>query len=277
MSSSFFYLVGGFLALFGLGVLSIGGKIEGSLLIAVSLPFLIVAVIRNVGEVKERELNRRVEAEFAAAKEAEEYRKRREAQAFADERRRTEIDPEQWWKDHHRSLWDPTYDPHQLPRLGRRGDGFVQFPESTTSSDVPNKEEWLDSRVKPAPQPYGVSSRGAEELTAEWLRFLGEDQVEITQFSQDGGADVLTATYCCQVKNYEKKPVSVMEVRALLGTSVSLKLNPLLFTASKPTNEALIFSNENDIAVIEFDATNASLSGLTAQGHALLSQGLYRD
>lgn len=266
MSSGGFYTLGGGFLVFGLMVFSGGGQLESSFVIAASLAFLLVAVIRNIGEVKERQLNRRVEAERAAEREAE---------AFAKGRSRKLIDPEQWWKDHHRGLWDPTYDPPKLNIVGRRGDGSVWFPESTDSSDVPNNEDWLDRRVRPAPQPYGVSSRGAEELTAEWLRFLGEDQVEITQLSQDGGADVLTATYCCQVKNYEKKPVGVVDVRALLGTAISRKLKPLLFTNSKLTNDALAFSNENQIAVIEFSATDSTLSGITYEGQKLLEQGRF--
>lgn len=138
-----------------------------------------------------------------------------------------------------------------------------------------SEQEWVQNRVRPLAQKYGVSHKGAEELAAEWLRFLGEHGVETTPYSQDGGADVITASYCCQVKNYEQKPVSVVEVRALLGTAVSMGLKPLLFTATKPTNAALIFCKETEIAVVEFDATNALLIGLTAEGHKLLKQGRY--
>lgn len=182
---------------------------------------------------------------------------------------------EKFWRDTHRSMWDPSYPFYYslaLPRTSKDGDWS---PDSEAASGPASEDEWLNNRSRPAPQIYGVSSRGAEEITADWLRFLGEKNIKITPISQDGGADVLTASYCCQVKNYEKKPVGVMEVRALLGTAVSSKLLPLLFTASKPTNEALIFSNENDIAIIQFDATNALLYGLTTQGHRLLKKGRY--
>jgi HJR/Mrr/RecB family endonuclease len=136
---------------------------------------------------------------------------------------------------------------------------------------------WVENRVRPQKQKFGVSHRGAEELTAEWLVYLGEQGVSITQFSSDGGLDVLTSTYCCQVKNYDKKPVSVVEVRALLGTAFSRNLEPLLFTNSKLTNEALAFSNENRIAVLEFSATEATLSAMTSEGEKLLLKGRYRS
>ena len=93
-----------------------------------------------------------------------------------------------------------------------------------------NEKAWLSSRSKPLSQPYGVSYGGAEHLVADWLRDLGETSVEVTQLSGDGGVDVLTDAYCCQVKNYSRQNVSSSEARDLLGTALSMQLKPLLLS-----------------------------------------------
>jgi hypothetical protein len=259
----FIYFFGAGGAMFGLIGLAAGDLPLGLTSLAISLPFLSFWIYEKVRDIRRGKLLESYAARDSEMKALEKQRRLAREKEVADK----------WWRDHHRGIWDPSYSPPSVASIGRRGDGSAQLPDSTPVQE--SEQEWIQNRVRPLAQKYGVSHRGAEELAAEWLRFLGEHGVEITSYSQDGGADVLTASYCCQVKNYEKKPVGVVEVRALLGTAVSQKLKPLLFTASKPTNEALIFCNENDIAVVEFDATNALLFGLTTEGHTLLSQGRY--
>jgi len=263
-----FFTTGGFLGVLG-WFIGLSEPTFGNVLLTVGFLIIALGIWLSVADSRKRKVEQQqAEKHRREAEREREVRLARE-QAVADK----------WWRDHHRGLWDPTFMPKpprksfsQLDREKAR----QEFMERLYGAPVKESEqEWIQNRVRPLAQKYGVSHRGAEELAAEWLRFLGEHGVEITSYSQDGGADVLTASYCCQVKNYEKKPVGVVEVRALLGTAVSQKLKPLLFTASKPTNEALIFCNENDIAVVEFDATNALLFGLTTEGHTLLSQGRY--
>lgn len=258
-----FYTTGGFLVLLG-WFIGLADSALGNVLLVIG--FAIIAIGKWVAVRDSKKL--RIQQEWLE-------NLREDAERSRDDRlaREKEV-AEKWWRDTHRGLWDPSYIPWSaaLPRTSKDGDWS---PDSEAASGSASEDEWLNNRSRPAQQIYGVSSRGAEEITADWLRFLGEKNIKITPISQDGGADVLTASYCCQVKNYEKKPVGVMEVRALLGAAVSSKLLPLLFTASKPTNEALIFSNENDIAIIQFDAANALLYGLTTQGHLLLKKGRY--
>jgi hypothetical protein len=267
-----FYTTGGFFVLLG-WVIGVTDQVPGNVLLAVGFVVIALGIWVAVVASKKRHLEQQ----------------RAEKQRIDDEREREvrlvrekEV-ADKWWKDHHRGLWDPTFMPKpprksysQLEREEASVKARQEFMELLNGKPVKQSEqEWVQNRVRPLAQKYGVSHKGAEALAAEWLRFLGEYRVEITPYSQDGGADVLTASYCCQVKNYEQKPVSVVEVRALLGAAVSMSLKPLLFTASKPTNAALIFCKETDIAVVEFDATNALLFGLTAEGHNLLRQGRY--
>lgn len=135
--------------------------------------------------------------------------------------------------------------------------------------------EWLAARQRPAPQPYGVSYQGAELLVANWLIYLGERSVQVTKQSGDGGVDVLTEDYCCQVKNYTSQNVSSPEVRDLFGTAVSRDRKPLLFTATALTPDASSFANSNSVAVIQFNVQEASLLGLNEYGEGFLYAGRY--
>lgn len=138
-----------------------------------------------------------------------------------------------------------------------------------------DEEAWLSSRSKPLSQPYGVSYDGAEHLMADWLRYLGEKSVEVTQLSGDGGVDVLTDAYCCQVKNYSRQNVSSSEVRDLLGTALSMQLKPLLFTSTGLTSDAEKFASDNSISAIKFDAVVGALWHLNESGRGFLFAGRY--
>jgi hypothetical protein len=267
----FFYAFGGFQALASFALFVMGSPSGGLFLLLVS--FIFFGLGAWVQHEQGRPMRERL-AEERRRHENEMYL-RQQRQEVEDRRSATEVDSDKWWQEHHRGILNPDFQPGSLS-LGRLGDGSMALSDSTRSTPSNDDEDWLPKRQRPLPQKYGVSHRGAEELTAEWLVYLGEQGVSITQFSSDGGVDVLTSTYCCQVKNYDKKPVGVVEVRALLGTAVSKKLKPLLFTASKLTNEALAFSEQNRIAVVEFNAMNSTLSGLTFEGEKLLDSGRYK-
>lgn len=141
------------------------------------------------------------------------------------------------------------------------------------SAEVP----WLSKRTRPAIQPYGVSHQGAEQLVADWLRFLGEEAVNVTQESGDGGVDVLTRDYCCQVKNYSRQNIGSPEVRDLFGTATSMGLSPLLFTSTGLTPDAEAFSLRNSIPAIRFVAETSELRHLNEAGEGFLNAGRYTD
>jgi hypothetical protein len=268
--STFLYASGGFLAAASLVLFLTDSPSSGLFLLLVSVVFF------GLGAWVHYEQGRPMRERLAEERRRHENEMylRRQRQEVEERRGATEVDSDKWWRDHHRGLWDPNYLPKPAPSQPKIE--ISHENQTTPETIVDPQREWLSSRIKPARQRYGVSHRGAEELTAEWLTYLGEQDVSITQYSNDGGVDVLTKTYCCQVKNYDKKPVGVVEVRALLGTAVSKKLMPLLFTASKLTNEALAFSEQNRIAVVEFNAMDSTLSGLTLEGEKLLDSGRYK-
>lgn len=136
---------------------------------------------------------------------------------------------------------------------------------------------WLENRVRPQPQPYGVSDEGAEHLTAQWLQYLGFEDASVTQYSGDGGIDVETFDYVCQVKNYRDKAVSVTEVRELFGVAASERKRAILFTSSGATTQAIQFADRNGIALIRFDARSARLEEINDDGSDLLVNGEYEE
>jgi hypothetical protein len=135
--------------------------------------------------------------------------------------------------------------------------------------------ERLKSRVRPAPQPYGVSNYGAERLVADWLVYLGCREVLLTQASQDGGIDVETANHVCQVKYYKNQGVSVQEVREIFGVASALGKVAMVFTSSDLTAAAYEFANQVGIIAVQFNVESSSLVGLNYYGEQLLVDGEY--
>lgn len=137
--------------------------------------------------------------------------------------------------------------------------------------------KWLNERKRPAPQPYGVSNFGAEHLVADWLEYLGEEEVVVTQASQDGGADVLTIEHVCQVKNYKNQNLSVQEIREIFGVAALMGKKALIFSSAGITSAALDFANQAQIPVVQFNAAAAWLVALNEHGADFLSNGSYED
>jgi hypothetical protein len=159
-------------------------------------------------------------------------------------------------------------------------DKLSKKPQDSVSgelSDVDEPDEWLTSRVRPTPQPYGVSDQGAEHLVAEWLHYLGFEDAQVTQYSGDGGIDVETYEHVVQVKNYRDKAVSVTEVRELFGVAASERKKAVLFTSSSCTTQAIEFADKNGIALIKFDSRQASLEEINDDGSDFLVNGEYEE
>lgn len=138
-----------------------------------------------------------------------------------------------------------------------------------------SRSRWLLDRKAPEPQPFGISAKGAELLTAEWLRYLGQNNVNVTRHSGDGGIDVMTDDLCVQVKNYDKSPVSSSEIRDIFGTAVSERRRACVFTSSSLSNDALSFANKNEVIAIQYLVESAELVALNSAGSQFLSDGQY--
>lgn len=125
----------------------------------------------------------------------------------------------------------------------------------------------------PMPQPYGVSHEGAEYLVAEWVRYLGEADSEITRFVSDGGVDVQSQHYIAQVKNYSGT-VGVAEVRELGGVASIDGRKPLFFTSGSYAAGAIEFAERSGMALFVYDAQLGTLAGANEAAEHALAKGL---
>ena len=129
---------------------------------------------------------------------------------------------------------------------------------------------------RPEPQRFGVSHQGAEEYCAAWMRHLGAADVVVTQFSGDGGVDIIGGSkYIAQVKNYTGA-VGVAEIRDLAGVASvdDHQRRPLFFTSGTYPPGAVEFANRAGIALFRYDAQRGTLDAVNAQARQVLHDGL---
>jgi hypothetical protein len=136
---------------------------------------------------------------------------------------------------------------------------------------------WLNQRERPTAHPLGISPRGAEILVGQWLSYLGEENVEVTKATGDGGVDVITKNFCCQVKLYQKQTVTSSEIRDLYGTAHAMSLSPIIFTSSDLTSDAHAWALQNGVFAIKFNPEEAKLFSLNSLGQSLLDSGYYES
>jgi hypothetical protein len=271
----------------GLFLWATGLAVSGSFLMALFFLFIgasFYLIFRTATKKRESQNAAEHPAEMASS-EAD-----RESNTSPTKEDYSEYFQSKWWRDRHRAVWDArvttnpifTPSPAQLEevlklerREARQAALRLERLEAKRVNDKRSKISNFPKRKRPSKQHFGVSARGAEELVAEWLRYLGETDVRVTQYSKDGGIDVQTSTFCCQVKHYQAQKVGVEEVRALLGVAIQKDLRPLLFTSSGLTPEALEFCRNTDIAIVRYNAEGATLKSLSSEGAKLMNRGNY--
>jgi len=126
---------------------------------------------------------------------------------------------------------------------------------------------------RPAPQPYGVSSRGAELWVADALKWLGARKVTVTQQSGDGGVDVLTSSYAVSVKHY-RGSIPVEEVREIFGVSTVMNLKPMLWTSGTLTRSGAAFADLAPVPAFHYNVETAKIKALNSGAQELLDRGL---
>jgi len=96
-------------------------------------------------------------------------------------------------------------------------------------------------------------AREFELISTSWMQFWGEHDAVATQFSGDGGVDVLSSNFGAQVKFYSNKPVGRPEVQALVGAAAGHGVSPVFFAYSTGyTAEALQWAQDMDVACFTF-------------------------
>ena len=97
------------------------------------------------------------------------------------------------------------------------------------------------------------NAREFEIICANWMQLWGEMDARATQFSGDGGLDVVSSNFGAQVKFYADKPVGRPEVQALYGAASGNGLQPAFFAYSSGyTDEALEWAKMVGIACFTF-------------------------
>lgn len=127
----------------------------------------------------------------------------------------------------------------------------------------------------PRPQPYGVSSEGAEQLACDWMRHLGATDVAVTRKSKDGGFDVTATRHVAQVKAWAG-PVGVVDVRALVGAATVDGREPLFFATTGYTADAARLADRAGVALFVMDAVAGTLEGTTTRARMYRKDGLVR-
>lgn len=130
-----------------------------------------------------------------------------------------------------------------------------------------------DIPAAPDPHPNGVSPREAEFVVAQWVRRLGDLDVEVTQTSRDGGYDVAGRFTVTQVKHYTDF-VSVSDVRAIYGVAVSLEKVPLFFTSGRYTKAGESFARMNFIPLFRYSAEKGTLIPENNEAKKLMKKGV---
>lgn len=125
----------------------------------------------------------------------------------------------------------------------------------------------------PAPQPFGVSPRGAEELVAQWMRSLGDVTATTTQYVGDGGIDVQSERYIAQVKHYAGV-VGVGDVRQLAGVASVEHRQALFFTSTGYAEGATAFADQAGIGLFIYSAEEGTLVAVNALAEKFRHQGL---
>ena len=145
--------------------------------------------------------------------------------------------------------------------------------EISSRRRVAKQSGLFDPELKPQKQQFGVSDEGAEALVAQWMRWLGVFDAEVTKFVGDGGIDVESSRYIAQVKNFRGN-VGIAAIRELAGVASVDGRTPLFFTSGDYPKDALIWAQNAGIYLFTYDAKNAKLSANNQLARDALGSGL---
>lgn len=127
--------------------------------------------------------------------------------------------------------------------------------------------------LKPGKQQFGVSDEGAESLVAQWMRWLGVYDAEVTKYVGDGGVDVESSRYIAQVKNFNGN-VGIASIRELAGVAAIDGRTPLFFTSGVYPRGADSWAQDAGIYLFTYDAKTAKLSANNQLARDALGSGL---
>lgn len=145
-------------------------------------------------------------------------------------------------------LWDKA--DRQWVLLTTRSQRAAARPEVAASA-----EALLASRTRPAPRLIRRAAE-AEELSAEWIRWMGFEGAAVTGAGADGGIDVFgsgrSGVIAAQVK-FEAVPAGRPKLQQLYGAGVAAGASTTAFFSSAGfTAQAIGWAGEVGMALFEF-------------------------
>lgn len=151
----------------------------------------------------------------------------------------------------------------------------LDSPDATPSKTLARwteelKGKWKPLAAKPGPPLMTITPREAEEHCRQVMLFYGAEGAETTQYSQDGGVDVVSKHFVAQVKHQEA-PVGVKVVRETFGVASQEGKLGIVFGKTGFTNDAISFATQNGILLISY---GREISSWTVTTNSALTRGL---
>lgn len=136
-------------------------------------------------------------------------------------------------------------------------------------------ELWQAAQLAPSAQPYGVSPAGAEIWVRDWMRYMGAEHAETTQFVSDGGIDVEDAHFIAQVKHYTGS-VGVAEMREHIGVAAvdTTKRQPLFFTSGNYPASVIEVADRASMPLFVYRVEEAEVEAINLYAQVVLEAGL---
>lgn len=136
----------------------------------------------------------------------------------------------------------------------KKASSRLEKQRSAVKSQEVRVSEFLEANPSAVLFRAPKDAREFELICANWMQLWGEVDAKATQFSGDGGIDVVSSNFAAQVKFYANSPVGRPEVQALYGAASGHGLQPAFFAYSNGyTNEALEWGKMMGIACFTFN------------------------
>jgi hypothetical protein len=127
------------------------------------------------------------------------------------------------------------------------------------------EREFLEKHPDAVLHRAPATAREFELIAQNWMRLWGESDARATQFSNDGGLDVISSNFGAQVKFFANAPVGRPDIQALYGAATGCGLSPVFFAyASGYTTDALEWAAEVGVACFTFIPKDKTTFGFEA-------------
>lgn len=151
----------------------------------------------------------------------------------------------------------------------------LDSPESNSNKSLAKWTEelagkWKPLATRPNPPLMTITPREAEVHCCQVMLFYGAEGAQVTQYSQDGGIDVVAKNFIAQVKHQEA-PVGVKVVRETFGVAEQEGKVGIVFGKNGFTNDGITFATQNGILLISY---GREIESWTVATNKALTQGL---